>query len=154
MGSGTDRRMTTNTRPLGVTALGALLVVAPLVGVLGLFALMVPGTPLDVLWSINPTGRAAFQQHPALVGVALGAIPLTAMAGAGLLLMSRWGRRLAMALLVTNAIGDTAMIPKEGARAAVGVIIVVALLTYLGRPRVREAFDEPSACRHSSKKEA
>ena len=83
--------MTTNTRPLGVTALGALLVIAPLVGVLGLFALMVPGTPLDVLWSINPTGRAAFQQHPALVGVALGAIPLTAMAGAGLLLMSRWG---------------------------------------------------------------
>jgi len=59
-----------------------------------------------------------------------------------------------MALLVTNAIGDTAMIPKEGARAVVGVIIVVALLTYLGRPRVREAFDEPSACRHSSKKEA
>jgi len=145
--------MTTNTRPLGVTALGALLVVAPLVGVLGLFAVMVPGTPLDALWSINLNGRAAFQQHPALVGVALAAIPLAAVAGTGLLLMRRWGRRLAMALLVTNAIGDTVMIPKEGARAVVGVVIVVALLAYLGRPRVREAFDEPSARRHSSKKE-
>ena len=153
MGSGTDRMMTTNTRPLGVTALGALLVVAPLVGVLGLFAVMVPGTPLDALWSINLNGRAAFQQHPALVGVALAAIPLAAVAGTGLLLMRRWGRRLAMALLVTNAIGDTVMIPKEGARAVVGVVIVVALLAYLGRPRVREAFDEPSARRHSSKKE-
>ena len=153
MGSGTDRMMTTNTRPLGVTALGALLVVAPLVGVLGLFAVMVPGTPLDALWSINLNGRAAFQQHPALVGVALAAIPLAAVAGTGLLLMRRWGRRLAMALLVTNAIGDTVMIPKEGARAVVGVVIVVALLAYLGRPRVRETFDEPSARRHSSKKE-
>lgn len=129
-------------RPLGVTAIGALLVVAPFVGALGLLAIAVPGTPLDVLWKVNPSGAAAFHRYPALVGVVVCVLPVAVAAGVGLLRMRRWGRLLAMALLAVNALGDAIAIAAEGARGVVGVLIAVALLVYLSRPRIRRAFGE------------
>ena len=134
--------MARTARPIGVAVLGLVLVIAPIAGFVSLAALAFPRTPLSALWAVNPSGREALEHHPVLIGIVLVVIPLAFAAGVGLLLMRSWGRRLAMTLLAVNGVGDMIAIRMDVPRGVAGVLVATALLIYLGRPKLRDAFEE------------
>ena len=77
--------------------------------VLIVLALAFPGYSLDSIWRFKPEARVQFQEIGrglsialmAMVGVACG------VSAIGLARNAQWGRRLAIAVLIVNLIGDS-----------------------------------------------
>ena len=100
------------------------------------------GTPLDRIWVLNvraynqltPLGRAIGIPF-LLLGVALFA------AGVGWFKHRRWGWTLAVGIIAIQITGDLAsMVRGEALRGAAGAAIAGALLLFMTRRSVREAF--------------
>ena len=105
-------------------------------------SLLNPGGFLEPMWRVNPRAREAFTGL-GIWGPLLMAAVCLACGGAAIGLRQRrwWGYRLGVGLLLTNLIGDTAnVVLGTEPRAAIGIPIVLAILIYLGRPKVRDAF--------------
>lgn len=123
-------------------ALGILCFFAATCALYAALTLSWPGTALDALWAVNPTGHA-------------GLLPLGRLAGLGFLLLAMaallcgWGwlgrRRFAwygvVAGLAINLLGDAGQIAlgrwREG---LVGVVAAGLVLAYLTRRSTRERF--------------
>ena len=73
-----------------------------------LLALAFPGSFLDSIWRLKPQARDQFQEIGRGASTALMAIVGTAcvLAAVGLAKNTEWGRRLAIAVLTINLIGD------------------------------------------------
>ena len=99
--------------------------------------LVVPGTRLDALWRVNPEAQAAFAAHRFLaiaLMVVVGAA--CASAAAGLAKRAEWGRRLAIAIVAINLIGDLAgAVVRRDPRPLIGLPIAGAMIVLLGRLR-------------------
>ncbi len=100
--------------------------------------LLLPGTPLDSLWGLNPDAHSAFQSFgtwSVLLMAVLGAG--CASAAFGLWQRARWGIRLALIILLLNIIGDlfNALVRREY-RALIGLPIGGAMIFYLARYQV------------------
>jgi uncharacterized membrane protein (DUF2068 family) len=104
--------------------------------------LALPGSVLEPMWLLNP------RAHQRLVSAGAWAIALMlavsvacATACVGVWRLRRWGHVTAVIVLCVNMIGDatSAMLGLEP-RAIIGVPIVLAVLAYLARPRVRALF--------------
>ena len=126
--------MQDRTRPLpGIKLLAAFFGFGATMCALTLGLLLVPGTRLDALWRLNPNARAGF--------AALGSMSILLMfiigsacatAAIGLARNRRWGRRLALAILVVNLIGDaTNVLVRHDWRTLIGLPIGGALIAYL-----------------------
>jgi uncharacterized membrane protein (UPF0136 family) len=79
-----------------------------LICLVAMLALAFPGGFLEPIWQLKPEARVDFQQIGnwsialmALVGTACG------LAAVGLARNREWGRRLAIAILTVNLVGDT-----------------------------------------------
>ena len=111
--------------------------------------LLLPGSPLDVLWRVNPDGHAALRQAGAL-GVLLMAVvcALCATTSRGLWLRLRWAHRLAVAMLALNLTADLANgFIRGDYRTLVGLPIAGAMIACLLTPGVRAVFRAPGVGR-------
>ncbi len=103
-------------------------------------ALLFPRSILDAVWRLNPEARVGFQQMGVLLAVALMATVGTgcALAAVGLARGREWGRRLALAILTVNLIGDTVnAFVRHDLRTLIGLPIGGAMIWLLTARRVR-----------------
>jgi len=109
---------------------------------LAAISLLWRGTPLDRIWSLNPTAYIELAPLGRIVGILfllLGAA--LAAAGIGWFRRRRWGWRLAVAIIATQVVGDvTNCIRGDWLHGGIGVVIAGALLLFLLRPIVKNAF--------------
>jgi len=132
-------------RPLGVTALAYLFVFGTLASGLSFFSLLTPGGPLEPLWRLNPRAHDVFLQMGNWAVLLLFAVCVVCAASAyGFFLGKQWGYWLGLALLLIDLAGDlvSAALGVEP-RAAIGAPIVMFILWYLSRPKVRTFFAAP-----------
>ena len=97
------------------------------------FMLLVPGSPLDALWRLNPRAQAGLRALGWWALLLMGATSLAcATAALGLWRGARWGFWLAIVILTVNLTGDTtnAMITGDF-RALLGLPIAGAMIWYL-----------------------
>ena len=128
--------------PSGFTAMGMFLFFGATMAALAAVTLLWRGTPLDRIWSLNPTAYRQLAPLGTGVGLlfALLAVALAA-AGIGWFRRSLWGWRLATAIIAAQIFGDIInSIRGDWRRGAIGVVIAAALLAFLLRPTVKNAF--------------
>jgi hypothetical protein len=97
---------------------------------------------LEPMWRLNPRAREGFRGIETRGAVLLGIVSV-ACAGAsiGLRRGRRWGRALAIAVLVVQLAGDAAnVVLGIDRRAAVGLPVALGLIAYLFTRRVRAYF--------------
>ncbi len=129
-------------RPHGVTALSIFFVVATLITFIAATSLLFPNGLFEPIWKLNPRGR-----------VGLGAIGLWAVllfvivgtacgiAAVGLWRGRWWGYCTAIIILSVNLAGDLInVISGAEPRAVIGIPIVLLIIIYLFRPKVRQFF--------------
>jgi hypothetical protein len=135
-------RVKSETRPAGVTALSVFFAFGAAASFLSFVSLLFPGSFLGPMWRLNPQARESF------AGMGWWAIALMCVvcaacsaAEAGLWRGARWGHRAAVSLLAINLLGDVAnVVTGAEPRAAVGIPIVLIIIAFLLRRRVRGFF--------------
>jgi len=127
--------------PLGIRLLSAFFAIGAVICLITIIALLFPGGALDPIWRLNPEAHAQFQEIGRLsillmfvVGSACGS------AAIGLATRARWGRPLALGILIVNLIGDLLnAILRHDLRTLIGLPIGGAMIAYLlMRARVRD----------------
>ena len=125
-----------------MTVIGVFLLFGAIVACLAGTTLVEPGTVLDRMWVLNP--RAYSELAPLGRTVGLGFLLLAvalAAAGFGWSHRRRWGWQLAVAIFATQVVGDFVhVLTGHVWQGAVGVTIAGAILAYITRPNVRNAF--------------
>ena len=98
-------------------------------------ALLLPGSPLDAIWSLKPQAHSDFLSLGALaVPLMIVVSAFCALAAVGLWRGARWGTRVAIAVLTVNAIGDTAnALLRHDYRTLIGLPVAGGLVWYLVR---------------------
>ena len=98
-----------------------------------------PGPWSDVLWRLKPNAPDDFARLGAAAGPLMLLVALACAAAAiGLWTQRRWGRRLAVAILVVNLVGDTLnAVLRDDWRTLLGLPIGGVILLYLLRPEIR-----------------
>jgi hypothetical protein len=132
-------------RPVGITIIGVLLFIAGLLGLIIGISAIIPGTPLDTLWSLNPSIPAGFQLT--LIGKLFGVFLLilgviVLYTRYGLLKGRKWAWWITLIIFAANGIGDAARITLDGVFEGIfGLLIAVGFIYYLTRPEVRAFFE-------------
>lgn len=106
--------------------------------------LVFPQGPLEPVWRLNPAAHSGLQSIGSLAFLLMAVVGY-ACAGAaiGLARRARWGRSLAILVLVTNLLGDLGSAFGSGDyRALIGLPIGGALICYLYSRRVRDIFGQ------------
>jgi hypothetical protein len=99
--------------------------------------LLVPGTPLDSLWRLNPETRPAFQSLGKVAVLLMFVVGVAcAFAATGMWRGSWWGTRLAVIILSINILGDlfNALV-RHDLRTLIGLPIGGAMILYLIKAR-------------------
>lgn len=133
-------------RPRGVTALSIFFFSATLITIVAALSLLFPNGFLEPIWKLNPRGRAD------LGAIGLWAVLLFLIVSAacgfsalGLWRGRWWGYCTAIIILLVNLVGDLVnVISGTEPRAAIGIPIVVLIIAYLWRPKIRQFFGSPS----------
>lgn len=133
--------------PGGMSAIGIFLFFGATVASLAGLTLFWPGTVLDRMWALNPGAYkelAPFGRGVGIPFLLLGAALATA--GVGWFKRFLWAWRLAVAIIVTQVLGNFVNIfMGRVVEGAIGVTIAGALLFYLRRTDVRAAFPSSNA---------
>ena len=120
--------------PMGMKVLVAFLAFGFCACLVTVAALLLPGSPLDAVWRLNPEAQLGFQQIGRPLSVLLMVVVGAACAAAavGLARQKAWGRRLAIGILVVNLVGDTLNALLRGdPRTLIGLPIAGAMIWYL-----------------------
>jgi hypothetical protein len=128
--------------PRGMTAIGVFLFFGALMASLAGTTLLWPGTVLDRMWALNPTAheQLAFLGRP-VGGFFLAISAALAAAGVGWIRRRSWGWGLAVGIIAVQVLGDLVnVLFGQFVKGGVGVAIAGALLLYMLRRPVREAF--------------
>jgi hypothetical protein len=133
---------TSDSKPLGFAAIGIFLFFGGVMAGLAASTLLLPGTPLDRAWILNPTAYKQLSPLGGKVGILFLLLAvLFVLSGVGWFRRRLWGWRLAVAIIATQVLGDiTNLVRGDWLRGGTGFIIASALLLYLLTPRVRAAF--------------
>ncbi|HEX4652873.1 MAG TPA: hypothetical protein VH227_01365 [Candidatus Udaeobacter sp.] len=125
-------------RPLATILLTIFFAAGALICGITMLALAFPGSFLESIWQLKPEahvqlleiGRGASIALMAVVGVACGS------AAIGLARNAEWGRRLAIAVLVTNLIGDSLnALLRHDPKTLIGLPIDGLMIWYLCKAR-------------------
>jgi hypothetical protein len=105
-------------------------------------ALLVPGGILEPMWQLNPEARSGLLSMGPWAIALMGTVSLAcALAAVGLWIRARWGRRVALAILAVNLVGDVGNAALRGDPCTLlGLPIAAGLIAYLLSPRVRAYF--------------
>lgn len=128
-------------RPKGIAALTLFFVFGTTMS--GLAALsLIPGSPLEPIWRLNPRGHEGLRALGPLAIVLMASVSLACLTAAvGLWRGRRWGQRTAAIILSVNAIADAVNGTIAGdPRTLIGLPIAAAMLWYLYTPKVRGFF--------------
>ncbi len=130
------------TRPLGVAALSIFFLAATLITIVAAISLLFPNGFLEPIWKLNPRGRAGLGAIGLWAVLLFSIVGLAcAVAALGLWQVHWWGYFTAITVLSLNLFGDLFnVISGIEPRAAIGIPIVVLIIVYLLRPRVRRFF--------------
>src|SRR5579864_7958439 len=128
--------------PPGFAAIGVFLFFGASMASLAATTLLLPGTPLNRVWILNPMAYKQLSTSGGKVGILfLFLAVLLALSGVGWFRRRLWGWRLAAAIIATQVLGDiTNLVRGDWLRGGIGVIIAGALLLYLLTPPVKAAF--------------
>jgi hypothetical protein len=137
--------------PRGFRAVGFFLLFGCVMASLAGTTLLWPGTPLDRIWALNVRAYNQLAPRGRVVGLLFFLLGIALFAaGTAWFRRRRWGWRLAVAIITTQVLGDMVnAFMGDVVRGAVGFIVASALLVYLLRQKVRDAFgsgNAPSVC--------
>ncbi len=125
-------------RPVGIALISFFFVFGALASGLAGFMLLLPRTPLDTLWRLNPHAREGFAPM-GLWAVFLMSMVFVACAAAalGLWHRRRWGYWTAISILGINLLGDAinTFVLRDW-RTVIGVPIAALMIAYLFRDRM------------------
>ena len=129
-------------KPRGFTAIGVFLFFGAVMASLASTTLLRRGTPLDRLWSLNPTAYNQLAPLGGIVGILFLVLAATLItAGIGWFRRRLWGWRLAVVVIATQVLGDVVnCVRGDRLRGGTGVIIAGALLLFLLQPRIGASF--------------
>jgi hypothetical protein len=125
-------------RSVGITLLAIFFALGALICLVTILALAFPGSFLESLWRLKPEARLQFLQIGRGLSIALmmivgGACGASAI---GLARNTEWGRRLALAVLCINLVGDSVnALLRHDPRTLVGIPVTTAMIWYLLRRR-------------------
>jgi ABC-type branched-subunit amino acid transport system permease subunit len=125
-----------------LTAIGVFLFLGAVMASLAGTTLIWRGTLLDQMWVLNRPAYRPLASLGETVGIPFLVLSAAlAASGVGWFTRRTWGWRLAVFLIATQVLGDLINIfMGHFVRGAAGVTIASALLLYLLRPGVRDAF--------------
>jgi hypothetical protein len=106
------------------------------------FTLTWPGTPLDLIWRMNPQGHAGLSAlgWPAAAGMAAFCV-LMGSTALGLTGRRRWAWRSAAAILALNAASDLVVAAlHRDPQTLIGPPIAGLIIWWMSRPPIREQF--------------
>ena len=129
-------------QPLTPVIAGVLSCVSAAIAATAAVTLLVPATPLSTIWSIKPAEYAELLALGPLVGVGFVALAVVAVTAAwGAFLRRRWAWWLIVVALAVNALSDAVRLVRgDVLEGAMGVVIAGAILWWMMRPAVRQAF--------------
>jgi len=136
MNESPGKALSTPHLPLGIKLLSAFFAFGCLASTIAVAALLFPQSALDTVWRLNPEAKTGFAQASRPLGVVLMTSVATACYAAafGLARGRKWGRRLALGILVLNLLGDCASaFIRRDARTLIGLPVGAALIFYLVR---------------------
>ena len=131
-------------RPICISAVAGLLLLATVIAAVVGTSLLVPGTVLDRMWELNKLAYSVFQSFGRASGLLFLLLSLcTAYAAVGLLKGDCKARWLAVGLFAVNGLGDVVNLVRPANRlgGAVGILIAATALFYLSRPSAAAFFD-------------
>lgn len=139
---GRPQAIPSTSKPAGFVAVGAFLFFGATMATLAAITLLWPGTPLDRAWRLNPEAYAQLAPMGAPIGLLFLLLGLAlAAAGVGWFRRRLWGWRLAVAIIAIQVLGDVVnCLRGDWLRGGTGVLIAGALLLFLLRSSVRDAF--------------
>ena len=125
--------MSSPKRPLGITAIAGFFCFGACMSGLAAIMLWFPGSPLDVLWRINPRGHEGFAAVGGWAALLMLAVCAACIAAAaGLWRCKLWGIWTAIAILTINLVGDTlSAVLQSDWRSLIGLPIGGAMIWYL-----------------------
>src|SRR5262249_17763571 len=112
-------------RPRGFVPIGVFFVFGAVMSAYAAITLLVPGTPLDALWALNPRGRAGLAGLGRWAPLPFCLVsPVLGLAAFGWFRKRRWGRVLGLTIIAINMAGDLGqvLLGKEW-MGAIGVVI-------------------------------
>ena len=123
----------------GLIALSGFFALGALIATTACIALLLPGRLWEPMWRLNPQAHPAFlRMGPWAIALMATVASTCALAAVGLWRRTRWGHRLALAILVVNLIGDaTNALVRGDLRTLIGIPIGAALIAYLLSAAVR-----------------
>ncbi len=129
-------------RPLGIVIVAIIMFLATAMALIVGISLLLPGTALDILWTLNPAA-AGLTSMGTILGFFLLVIGIiTLSAGIGFLKGRKWAWWIVVIIFVLNGIGDVFRIALGGIEGIVGVLIAAVFLFYLTRPEVKKFFEK------------
>jgi hypothetical protein len=132
-------------RPLGIVIVAIIMFFAAFMALIVGISTIVPGTALDVLWTLNNSVPADFRFTfmGMIFGyflVILGLIILSA--GIGILKGRKWAWWIVVIIFALNGVGDVFRLALGGIEGIVGILIAAGFLFYLTRPGVKKFFEK------------
>jgi hypothetical protein len=125
-------------RSLGTILLIIFFAAGALIRLVTMLALAFPGSFLESIWQLKPEARVPFLQIGRGASIALMAVVGVACGSAaiGLARNAEWGRRLAIAVLAVNLIGDSLnALLRHDPKTLIGLPIGGLMIWYLSRAR-------------------
>jgi hypothetical protein len=125
-------------RSLGTILLIIFFAAGALICLVTMLALAFPGSFLESIWQLKPEARVQFLQIGRGASIALMAVVGVACGSAaiGLARNAEWGRRLAIAVLAVNLIGDSLnALLRHDPKTLIGLPIGGLMIWYLSRAR-------------------
>lgn len=125
-------------RRIATLLLAVFFAAGALISVITMLALAFPGTFLEPMWQLKPEARVQFLAIGRGTSIAIMAMVGAACGSAaiGLARNAEWGRRLAIAVLVANLIGDSLnALLRHDAKTLIGLPIGGLMIWYLCKAR-------------------
>jgi hypothetical protein len=125
-------------RRIATLLLAVFFAAGALISVITMLALAFPGTFLEPMWQLKPEARVQFLAIGRGTSIAIMAMVGAACGSAaiGLARNAEWGRRLAIAVLVANLIGDSLnALLRHDAKTLIGLPIGGLTIWYLCKAR-------------------
>jgi len=129
--------------PKGILIVTLILFFAAVMALIVAVSTLIPGTPLDILWTLNNSLPPGFKSTA--LGIAFGVFILFL----GLILLftvwglpkgRKWAWWITVIIFVANGLGDITRLALGGIEGIVGILIAAVFLFYLTRPEVKEFF--------------